>query len=147
MEIVIRAAIAFFILWLITRAAGRATLGELSSFDLLLFVTMGDLIQQGITMNDTSLVGGVLAVGTIAVLSVAMGYAGARWPKFGRLVDGKPIIVVHNGKIDRRALRREQVSPDELAAMARQSQFESFDDIRLAILEADGRISFFPKEK
>lgn len=147
MEIVIRAAIAFFILWLITRAAGRATLGELSSFDLLLFVTMGDLIQQGITMNDTSLVGGVLAVGTIAVLSVAMGYAGARWPKFGRLVDGKPIIVVHNGKIDQRALRREQVSTDELAAMARQSQFESFDDIRLATLEADGRISFFPKEK
>src|SRR5690625_1653216 len=82
MEIVIRAAVAFFIPWLVTRAAGRATLGELSSFDLLLFVTMGDLIQQGITMNDTSLVGGVLAVGTIAVLSVAMGYAGARWPKF-----------------------------------------------------------------
>lgn len=147
MEIVIRAAIAFFILWLITRTAGRATLGELSSFDLLLFVTMGDLIQQGITMNDTSLAGGVLAVGTIAVLSVVMGYAGARWPKFGRLVDGKPIIVVHNGKLDARALRREQVSTDELAAMARQHQIESFNDIRLAVLEADGKISFFPKEK
>lgn len=146
MEIVIRAAIAFFILWVITRASGRATLGELSSFDLLLFVTMGDLIQQGITMNDTTLAGGVLAVGTIAVLSVAMGYAGARWPKFGRLVDGKPIIVIHNGKIDVRALRREQVSRDELAAMARQQKFESFDDIRLAVLESDGKISFFPKE-
>src|SRR5690625_3967678 len=142
MEIVIRAAIAVFILWLITRASGRATQGARSSFDLLLFVAVGDLTHQGITLNAPSLPGGALAVGTIAVLSVAMGYAGARWPKFGRLVDGRPIIVVHNGKIDQRALRREQVSTDELAAMARQSQFESFDDIRLAILEADGRISF-----
>src|SRR5690625_7933336 len=105
MEIVIRAAIAFFILWLITRAAGRATLGELSTFDLLLFVTMGDLIQQGITMNDTTLVGGVLAVGTIAIMSVAMGLANTRWPKLGRLLEGRPIVVVMNGKIDRKALR------------------------------------------
>lgn len=143
MEIVIRAAIAFFILWIITRAVGRATLGELSSFDLLLFVTMGDLIQQGITMNDTSLVGGVLAVGTIAILSVTMGYATARWPKVGRLLDGVPIIVVHDGKVDERALRREQVTLGELAAAARQESIESFSEIRLAVLESDGKISFF----
>lgn len=143
MDIVIRAAVAFFILWVITRASGRATLGELSSFDLLLFVTMGDLIQQGITMNDTSLVGGVLAVGTIAALSVLMGYANARWPKFGRLLEGKPIIVVHNGDVNLRALRREQISKEELAAMARQQAIESFDEVRLAVLEADGKVSFF----
>lgn len=143
MEIVIRAAIAFLILWIITRASGRATLGELSSFDLLLFVTMGDLIQQGITMNDTSLVGGVLAVATIALLSVLLGFAGARWPKVGRVLDGVPLIVVHNGKIARKVLRRVQVSMDELAAAARQQGIESFDDVRLAVLEPDGKISFF----
>ena len=143
MEIVIHAAIAFIVLWLITRASGRATLGELSTFDLLLFVTMGDLIQLGITMNDTTLVGGVLAVGTIAIMSVAMGLANTRWPKLGRLLEGRPIVVVMNGKIDRKALRRERISIDELAAAARQQSFESFDDVRLAVLEASGKFSFF----
>lgn len=61
MDIVIRAAAAFIILWLATRAAGRSTLGELSSFELVLFVVLGDLVQQGITMEDRSLVGSLLA--------------------------------------------------------------------------------------
>ena len=55
MDIIIRAAIAFAVLWLLTRAAGRSTLGELSSFELVLFIMLGDVVQQGITMDDRRL--------------------------------------------------------------------------------------------
>lgn len=143
MEIVIRAAIAFVILWAVTRASGRSTLGELSSFDLLLFVTMGDLIQQGVTMEDRSLTGGILAVGTIAVLAFVLGLANSRWPRLGRLLQGRPIVLIHNGRVDRRALKRERIGINELAMMARLERIEDFDDVRVAILEANGKVSFF----
>ncbi len=132
MEIVIRAAIAFFIIWLVTRAAGRATLGELSSFELVVFVVLGDLVQQGITMNDRSLTGSLLAVTTVVLLAAILGYANMRWPKFG--------------KIDRKALHRERIGIDELSMLARQSGIEKYSEIRLAIMEASGKVSFFTQE-
>jgi uncharacterized membrane protein YcaP (DUF421 family) len=109
MEIVLRAAVTFIVLWLITRAVGRSTLGELSSFELLLFITMGDLVQQGITQEDHSVTGSLLAVGTIA-------------------------------------LRAERMGIDDLMTAARGQGFRNFSDIDLAVLEPNGKISFFAKD-
>ncbi|TLK52878.1 YetF domain-containing protein [Glutamicibacter sp. V16R2B1] len=146
MEIVIRAAIAFFIIWLVTRAAGRATLGELSSFELVVFVVLGDLVQQGITMNDRSLTGSLLAVTTVVLLAAILGYANMRWPKFGKITQGRPIVLVRDGQIDRKALHRERIGIDELSMLARQSGIEKYSEIRLAIMEASGKVSFFTQE-
>ena len=60
MEIVIRAAVMFVFLWAVTRAVGRSTLGELSTFELVLYVTMGDLVQQAVTQQDYSVTGSML---------------------------------------------------------------------------------------
>ena len=146
MEIVIRAAIAFALLWLLTKASGRATLGELSSFDLLVFVTMGDLIQQGITAEDRTLTGGVLAVATFALLAVALDFASSHSTRISRIVEGPPVVLVSQGTIHKSALRRFHISDDELRTAARQSGFESLDGIRLAVLEHNGKISFFEEQ-
>lgn len=84
MEVVIRATVIFAFLWIVTRAVGRSTLGELSTFQLILFVTMGDLIQQGVTQQDYSLTGAVLAISTFAVLTVLISFASSRWLRSGR---------------------------------------------------------------
>ncbi|QRQ78302.1 DUF421 domain-containing protein [Glutamicibacter protophormiae] len=146
MEIVVRAAIAFVILWLVTRAAGRSTLGELSSFELILFVVLGDLVQQGITMEDRSLTGNLLAVLTMIVLAVILSYANMRWPKVGKITLGRPIVLVRDGIIDRRALNGERIGLDELSMLARQAGIENYSSIRLAILESSGKVSFFTQE-
>ncbi len=78
MEIVVRAAVVWVFLWIITRAVGRSTLGELSTFQLILFVTMGDMVQQGVTQQDYSVTGSLLAVSTFAVITVAVSYANQR---------------------------------------------------------------------
>ncbi len=72
MEIVYRAAVMFLFLWVVTRIVGRSTLGELSTFQLILFITMGDLIQQAVTQQDYSVTGGVLAVSVFAVMTIAL---------------------------------------------------------------------------
>ena len=82
MEIVIRAVVLFFFLWAVTRAVGRTTLGELSTFQLLLYVTMGDLVQQAVTQQDYSVTAAVLAVGTFTLMTVLLSWL--QW-RFGRL--------------------------------------------------------------
>ncbi|MGO4383058.1 DUF421 domain-containing protein [Specibacter sp. RAF43] len=146
MDVVIRAAVTFIILWLITRAVGRSTLGELSSFELLLFVTMGDLIQQGVTQEDHSVAGAVMAVGTMALLTVALSYANMRWPKLQKIVQGSPIIILHDGMPDLKAMHGERLGLDDLMAEARGQGFRNFSDIDLAVLEPNGKISFFAKD-
>ena len=83
MDIVLRALVVFIFLWAITRLVGRSTLGELSSFELILFVCMGDLIAQGVTQQDYSITGAVLAVGTMALLTIVMAVVNAAGDPLG----------------------------------------------------------------
>ncbi|HIW45866.1 MAG TPA: DUF421 domain-containing protein [Candidatus Yaniella excrementigallinarum] len=146
MDIILRAAIMFLLLWTMVRASGRSTLGELSSFDLVVFIVMGNLVQQGITLDDRSLTGGLLAIGTMMALSVGLSYAKARWPRFGKTLQGRPVILIRDGVVDRKTMQHERIGLDTLSMMARQAGIEDFDVIRLAILEANGKISFFTTE-
>ncbi len=143
MEIVFRAIFVFAFLWLVIRAVGRSTLGELSTFELVLYVTMGDMVQQAVTQQDSSIASAFLSVGVFALLTVALSYANWRWPRLRPVIHGAPTIVVANGEPDIACMRAERLSLDDLMEAAREEGIERFADIRLAVLEADGKISFF----
>ena len=143
MEIVLRALVLYFFLWIVVRAVGRATLGELSSFQLLLYVTMGDLIQQGVTQQDYSVTAAVLAVSTFAVLTVGVSYFDWRWPRSRPVIDGVPVVILKDGRPLTSSLDLERLTAEDLAEAARQQGFEQLSDIELAVLENNGRISFF----
>lgn len=145
MEIVIRAVVMFVFLWLVTRAVGRSTLGELSTFDLLLYVTMGDLVQQGVTQQDFSVTGGMLAVGTFALLTVLLSWSQWRFPRLHPVVNGRAVVVVRDGEPIAKTLERQRLSYTDLIAAARQQGIRWLDEVDLAVLEADGRISFFTR--
>ncbi len=145
MEIVVRACVLFLVLWLVTRVVGRSTLGELSTFQLVLFVTMGDLVQQGVTQQDFSVTSAVLAVSTFALLTVGISWANARWPRVRSLTHGIPVVVVDDGEPVLRTMRSERISLDDLFAAAREQGIERIADVRIAVLEADGKISFFER--
>ncbi|PYI66424.1 DUF421 domain-containing protein [Arthrobacter livingstonensis] len=147
MDIVIRSAVAFIILWLITRAVGPSTLGELSSFELLLFITMGDLVQQGVTQGDYSVAGAVMAVGTMALFTVGLSYANMRWPKLGKIVQGTPVVILHGGVPDLKAMRHERLGIDDLMGAARGQGFRNCSEIDMAVLEPNGKISFFAMDQ
>ncbi len=143
MEVVYRAAFMFVFLWVVTRVVGRSTLGELSTFELLLYVTMGDFVQQAVTQQDFSVTSGVLAVGVFALLTVSLSYANWRWPRLRPVVQGVPVVVMREGEPVLAAMRVERLSLDDLAVTAREQGIERFADIDLAVLEVNGRISFF----
>lgn len=146
MEIVIRAAVVFFFLWVVTRAVGRSTLGELSTFELLLYVAMGDLVQQAVTQQDYSLTGGVLAVSVFATLTVALNWAQWRFPRARPVINGTAIVVARDGRLLDDAMRQQRLSDTDFAAAARQQGIRDLTSVELAILEADGKISFFSRD-
>jgi uncharacterized membrane protein YcaP (DUF421 family) len=142
-EIVIRAAVMFVFLWAVTRAVGRTTLGELSTFELLIYVTMGDLIQQSVTQQDQSVTSGVLAISVFALLTVALSWLQWKVPRTRSVIRGKPVVVVRDGELLPVASRQQRFTESDLLATARQQGIRDLADIELAILEADGKVSFF----
>jgi uncharacterized membrane protein YcaP (DUF421 family) len=142
-EIVIRAGFLFVFLWAVTRAVGRSTLGELSTFELLMYVTMGDLIQQSVTQQDYSVTSGMLAISVFALLTVLLSWLQWRFPRTRSVIRGKPVVVVREGRLLPVAARQQRFSESDLLATARQQGIRDLTDIELAILESDGKVSFF----
>ena len=146
MDIVVRAAFAFFFVFLVTRIVGRRELSSLQPFDLILLVMIGDLVQQGVTQNDFSVTGLVLASGTIAVLTVLVSYSSFRFPRLRPMLEGEPVIVLEKGEPIRRNLDRNRITVDELRAAARQDGYGTLDELEWAVLETGGQISFVAKQ-
>ena len=145
MDLVIRATVGFFFVLFITRVVGRRELSSLEPFDLILLVMLGDLVQQGITQNDFSVTGMMLVGGTVALLTVLVSYTSFKFPLMRPLLEGEPVIVVQDGEPLMRNLGRNRITLEELAAAARLQGIAQIADVRWAVLETSGNISFIEK--
>ncbi|MBA2568447.1 MAG: DUF421 domain-containing protein [Actinobacteria bacterium] len=147
MDIVVRAFFAFLFIFLLTRLIGRRELSTLQPFDLVLLIVVGDLIQQGVTQNDLSFTGLILAAGIFGLLTLAMSYTSWRFPRLRPLLEPEPLILVEDGKLIERNLRKERITPEEVASEARLQKIPALDEVQWALLESGGRISFIPKSR
>jgi uncharacterized membrane protein YcaP (DUF421 family) len=145
MDIVLRGIFVFVFLYVLMRMIGRRELSSLEPFDLILLIVLGDAVQQGLTQDDYSLTGAFLAIGTIAILQIAVSYANFRFPKLRPVLDGEPIVVVQEGKPIEKNLKRERVTIEDLAAAARMQSIASLEDVQWAVMETSGAISFIKK--
>jgi uncharacterized membrane protein YcaP (DUF421 family) len=146
MDIVLRAAAIFFFVFLVTRMIGRRELGLGEPFDVILLVVLGDLIQQGVTQNDYSVTGTMLALGTFTLLTVGLSYLSFRSRRLRTVLEGHPLVLIENGKPVEHNLKSQRLALDEVLAEARVQQVASMDEIRWAILETSGSISVIPKK-
>jgi uncharacterized membrane protein YcaP (DUF421 family) len=145
MDLVLRAIVVFAFVLLLTRVIGRRELGTLQPFDLILLIVLGDALQQGLTQDDYSLTGAILVVGTIAVLQVFVSWISYRFPRSRPVLEGEPIVIVQDGEVIDRNLKRERLTVEEIAEEARKQQIAHLSDVRFAVLETGGTISFIKK--
>jgi uncharacterized membrane protein YcaP (DUF421 family) len=145
MDIVLRAVIIYVVVFAFTRALGRRELSTLQPFDLILLIVIGDLVQSGVTQNDLSVTGVLLILCTIGSLQVLTSYIAFRFRRVRPILQGEPIVLVENGKLIERNMRRERLTLDDLAEKARLSEIGSIDNLRWAVLETNGDISFIKK--
>jgi uncharacterized membrane protein YcaP (DUF421 family) len=142
MDLVLRAVVIFAFVLLLTRVIGKRELGSLQPFDLILLIVLGDALQQGLTQDDYSLTGAILVVGTIAVLQVCVSWLSYRFPRTRPILEGEPLVIVQDGKVIERNLKRERLTVEEITEAARKQQIAHLAEVRFAVLETDGEISF-----
>jgi uncharacterized membrane protein YcaP (DUF421 family) len=142
MDLVLRTVFVFVLILVVTRAVGRRELSSMEPFDLILLVVIGDLVQQGVTQSDYSLTGTTTVIATMTVLVVSTAYLSFRFKALRPVLEGNPVLVIADGRILEQNLRRQRMTVDELGAEARQQSISSLDDVRYAVLETNGRVSF-----
>jgi len=146
MDLVVRAAFVYLLILAVTRVIGRRELSSLQPFDLILLVVIGDLVQQGVTQNDLSITGTVIVLATIVALQVATSYVSFRFRRMRPILDGEPIVLVEDGRVIEPNMRRERITIEDIAEEARQDGIGSLEEIRWAVLETSGGMSFIKKD-
>jgi uncharacterized membrane protein YcaP (DUF421 family) len=146
MDIVARAAVMFAVLYVLLRLMGKRELGQLTPFELVVMIVLGDLIQQGVTHNDFSLTGALLAVSTFAFLAIAMSWLTYLSPRAEKLLDGEPRVIIRDGELIRENLRRDRMTQSEVESEMRLAGIARMEQVAWAILEPQGKISFIKKD-
>jgi len=145
MDIALRATVIFLTLYLVMRLLGKRELGQMTPFELIVLVVIGDLIQQGVTQNDFSLTGAIVAVSTIAFWALVMSWASYLWPRAERLLEGEPRVIVRDGEVLEGNLRRNRLTLSEIESEMRLTGISHIEDVAWAILEPRGKISFIQR--
>jgi uncharacterized membrane protein YcaP (DUF421 family) len=145
-EIVLRATVVYGVLFVLFRGTRKRALAEMSPFEMILLVTLGDMVQQGITQEDYSLTGAVLAASTFAFWVTVMTWMSYRSSRARRIIEGVPLVIVENGVPVQASLRVEQMPIEEVLEAARQQGIDDLARVRLGVLETSGRMSFIKFE-
>jgi uncharacterized membrane protein YcaP (DUF421 family) len=145
MDLAIRTFVVFWFLLFLMRITGRRELSSLEPFDLILLIVLGDAVQQGLTQDDYSVTGALIVITVFGLLQVCVSYLNFRFPRLRPALEGYPIVLIEDGNLIERNLRRERLTREELAKEARGQQIESLGDVKWAVLETSGTISFIPK--
>lgn len=142
---VLRAAIIYGFVLLVIRLAGKRTLAELSTFDLVVILIISEAVQPALTADDTRLTSTFLLVLTIVAVDLFLGVLTHKWHPASALLDDVPTVLVRDGRKNNLAMKRERIEDDDtMEAARRQLGIERFSDIRFAVLERTGGISVIP---
>ena len=146
-EFLVRAVVVYVVLLAMIRLSGKRSMGQFTAFDVLLIVLLGNAVQNSLLGDDHSLLGGLLLAAVLIAMNWMVGWLSARSRRAERIIEGEPAVLARDGKLFAHVLRRELVSRDDFDEALRQHGEVRLDDVALALLETDGRISVVPKKK
>jgi uncharacterized membrane protein YcaP (DUF421 family) len=145
-ELIVRSMVVYVFLLVLLRITGKRQVGQLAPFDLVLLLVLSNAVQNSMNAGDNSLVGGLISASTLVLLNFAVSLATYRSKKLESLIEGRPQILVHNGKLFEDVVARNNLTHHELNAALRQAGCTSFEDVHTAILENSGTISVVPRK-
>jgi uncharacterized membrane protein YcaP (DUF421 family) len=146
MDSVYRAATVYCFLLIIFRVAGKRTLAEITTFDLLLMLIISEATQQAMIDNDHSITGAIIVVSTLVGLDIALSLLKQRFSRLDRILDGTPVVILRDGVLLKDRANQERVDEGDILAAARRLQgLERLDQIQHAVVEENGGISIIPK--
>jgi uncharacterized membrane protein YcaP (DUF421 family) len=141
LELVVRGTAMYWFIFVLFRVFLRRSVGTVGMADVLLLVLIADAAQNGMSGDYRSITDGMLLVATIVAWNLLFDWIAYRFPRIGRLVEPSPMPLVEHGRINRRNLREELMSVDELLAKLRESGVEHIEDVKRATMESDGAVT------
>ncbi|WP_408951963.1 DUF421 domain-containing protein [Lysobacter sp. Hz 25] len=144
-QYLVRACIVYFVLLAMIRLSGKRTMGQFTSFDMLLIVLLGNAVQNALLGTDTSVGGGLILAATLMLLNWGVGYIASRNDRIERVLEGVPVVLARDGHVFRDVLRRELVSRADFDKAMRENDCAQIDDIAVAMLETNGHITILRK--
>jgi uncharacterized membrane protein YcaP (DUF421 family) len=144
-ELVVRGIVVYVFLLLLLRLTGKRQIGQLSPFDLVLLLVLSNAVQNSMNGGDNSLIGGLILAATLIGLNHLVAELVYRSKRVEEILEGRPEILIHNGKLYEDVMARSQLTHHELDAALRQAGLTRITDVRSAVLETNGAISVLPK--
>jgi uncharacterized membrane protein YcaP (DUF421 family) len=145
-ELVLRGVVVYAFLILILRVTGKRQVGQLAPFDLVLLLVLANAVQNSMNAGDNSLLGGLIIATTLVGLNYGVGLATFKSKKFEAVIEGRPQVLIHNGKLFEDVLARAQLTHHELNAALRGAACASVHDVHSAILENNGTITVISRQ-
>jgi len=143
---VVRAVVVYVFLIVILRLTGKRQVGQLAPFDLVLLLVLSNAVQNAMNGGDNSLTGGLISATTLVGLNWIVGWATFRSKRLEKLIEGRPIILIHDGQVRHDALNRVKMTTHELKAALRAEGCAREADVRFAIVENNGHVTVIPME-
>lgn len=146
MDIIIRAAAIYLVVWIMFKIAGRRALSDITTFDFVLLLIIGEATQQALLGEDFSLTNAALVIATLLSIDVTLTLLKRRSPRLAKIVDGMAMILVEDGRPLRARMDKARIGEEDILEAARCTQgLENMEQIKFAILEKNGSISIIPK--
>lgn len=144
MDTVLRGLSLYILLLVIVRFSGRRTMAQMTPFDLVLVLVISETTQQAMVGEDNSITNALVLIVTLFTVDIGLSYLKGLWPMAALAIDGAPTVLIRNGKVDERALKRARISMDDVLLAARLEGIDGPEAIRFAVLEIGGQISIIP---
>ena len=140
-QIVVRSAVVYGFLLIVLRLMGKRQIGQLAPFDLVLILVLSNAVQNAMNGGDNSVIGGLVSASTLFALNSAVGVVTSRSKRAEALIEGHPLVLIHNGKLYDAMLKRANITRHELNSALRQAGCSCPEEVQAAILENNGSIS------
>ena len=147
METILRAAAIYLFLLIVFRMAGKRSLGQVTTFDFVLLLIIAEVTQQALISQDYSVTNAFLLILTLVAIDIGLSLLKPHYKRLDMLVEGRPMLLVEDGRLLRDRMARELIGEDDILMAARELQgLERLDQIKYAVLERSGGISIVPKQ-
>jgi uncharacterized membrane protein YcaP (DUF421 family) len=146
-DFIVRAVVVYSFLIVLLRLTGKRQVGQLAPFDLVLLLVLSNAVQNAMNGGDNSITGGLILASTLVAINGFVGWLTFRSKTFEALIEGRPVILVHNGRVDLKAMRRARMTHHELEAALRAQGCCALSEVRFAVLENNGQVTVVHMQK
>ena len=140
-EFVVRGVVVYGFLVILLRLTGKRQIGQLSPFDLVLLLIISNAVQNSMNAGDNSLIGGLISAASLVAINYVLGLVTFKSAKLEAIIEGRPQILIHNGEVFEDVMLDAKLTQQELDSTLRQLGYFDLKDVKLAILENNGKVT------